>query len=388
MKILWLSPIFLENRLDGASRIEILKQLSKDNEITFMSLKSKKGVPPPNERLKFLQVPIRASKLFSTLVFSLYLFFFFPLILQLTKPAVLVIESEIFLPSVLTSMPLTKLRRIKTVLDIRSPPVETSGFEGLLQIYSFNVSVRLARHLFNGVSALTSMMLADVCTRFNIVNKPVTFWSSGVSTGLFDPRAYSQRTQLKSQLKIPENAFVLFYHGSLSENRGIIQLITAMSTLQNEVPALILLIVGSGSSEQRIKMLIENYHLNNVILHPAVPYDNVPAYIGVADACIVPLPNHPFWLYQSPLKLLEYMSMEKVVLATDIPAHRAILGDSECAIYIPSAEPQQIAESITYAYRNKASLRIWGYKGREIVAKEYTWEKISQKLDAFFKNNL
>jgi glycosyltransferase involved in cell wall biosynthesis len=80
--------------------------------------------------------------------------------------------------------------------------------------------------------------------------------------------------------------------------------------------------------------------------------------------------------------------MEKVVLATDIPAHRAILGDSDCAIYIPSAEPQQIAESITYAYRNKASLRIWGYKGREIVAKEYTWEKISQKLDAFFKNNL
>jgi glycosyltransferase involved in cell wall biosynthesis len=85
------------------------------------------------------------------------------------------------------------------------------------------------------------------------VNKPVTFWSSGVSTSLFDPRASSQRTQLKSQLKIPENAFVLFYHGSLSENRGIIQLITAMSTLQNEVPALILLIVGSGLSEQRFR---------------------------------------------------------------------------------------------------------------------------------------
>lgn len=385
MKILFLSPIFLENRLDGASRIEILKQLANHNEITFLSLRSKKSSQSPKEHLTFIQVPLRDSKVISTIVFSIYLFFYLPVILQLTKPDVLVVESEIFLPSTLTSMPIVQLRKIKTVLDIRSPPVETSGLQGTLQITSYNISVNFARKLFNGVSALTPMMLDDVCKRFRILEKPVTYWSSGVSTALFDPKCSSQSATIRRELGIPEDAFVLFYHGSLSENRGIIQLVTAMSSLQTKNLNLVLLIVGQGPAEKKIKSIISEKHIKNVILHGSVPYEKVPHYIGTADVCIVPLPNHPFWLYQSPLKLLEYMSMEKVVIVTNIPAHRGIIGEGKFAIYISSVEPIKIEESIIYAYNNRDSLKSWGLEGRQIVLNEYTWTQIGEKLEKYFK---
>jgi glycosyltransferase involved in cell wall biosynthesis len=75
--------------------------------------------------------------------------------------------------------------------------------------------------------------------------------------------------------------------------------------------------------------------------------------------------------------------MEKVVIATDIPAHRSVIGEAKCGIYISSIKPMEIAEAIEYSYLNKKNLEKWGKIGREIVEKKYTWEKVAKDLEHY-----
>jgi glycosyltransferase involved in cell wall biosynthesis len=120
-----------------------------------------------------------------------------------------------------------------------------------------------------------------------------------------------------------------------------------------------------------------------VIIHDAVDYENVPKYISMSDVAIIPLPDMHYWRSQSPLKLMEYLAMKKVVIISDIPAHRAIIGGETCGIYLSSVKPIEIAKSIEHALQNKYRLREWGEIGRVIIQNGYTWQKVANDLNGY-----
>ena len=75
--------------------------------------------------------------------------------------------------------------------------------------------------------------------------------------------------------------------------------------------------------------------------------------------------------------------MEKVVILTDIPAHREVVHEAKCGIYIKSIKPADIAEAIEYAYVNRKSLQECGKIGRELIAEEYSWTKVAKDLENY-----
>ena len=75
--------------------------------------------------------------------------------------------------------------------------------------------------------------------------------------------------------------------------------------------------------------------------------------------------------------------MEKVIILSDIPAHRKVIGKEKCGVYISVVTAVKIAESIEFVYRNKKKLKEWGKIGREIVKREYTWQKVAKDLENF-----
>jgi glycosyltransferase involved in cell wall biosynthesis len=121
----------------------------------------------------------------------------------------------------------------------------------------------------------------------------------------------------------------------------------------------------------------------NVVVANSVEQSEVPRFISICDVGIIPLPNHPYWRFQNPLKLLEYMAMKKPVILTDIPAHRAVVDKAKCGIFIPSVEPIQIAKAIEYVYSNRQNLEEWGKGGKDIVNNQYTWKKVAKNLEIY-----
>jgi glycosyltransferase involved in cell wall biosynthesis len=315
-------------------------------------------------------------------MFSLTLFFFLPFYVIIAKPNFIITQPDAIL-GIMSGL-FSKFKRVKFILDIRSPPVEIGGFRGFLQNLLFITSIAIAKKIFDGITIITPLMKEEFCQRFDVNPKLVGVWSSGVSTTLFNPKiCASEGADLRRKLRLSKK-FIVFYHGVFSANRGLKETMEAMSIVKRVYPDVVLFLLGTGPIVPSLKDLSRMEELqDSVIIHDPVEYAEVPKYIAMCDLGIVPLPNHPYWRFQCPLKLLEYLAMEKVVIVTDIPAHRSIIGEKECGIYISSAKPIEIAKAIEYAYHNKEKLEEWGKFGRTIIEKNYTWEKIARDLENY-----
>lgn len=382
---LWISPTILDLELHKTGLLQISEHLAQLGHKTHLvAVRSKNIQQNENSQVHMIPIPLRYIPIISRIMYSMALMLLMPILLILLRPDFVIMEPDISILSSIPSLLISRLKRVKFVLDIRSIPVETTGFVGFLTKAWFSVSVLLAEKLFDGMTIITYLMKNEVCRSFDLDPENVGVWTTGVSETLFNPRSsFSGSPILRKKLGL-EGKFVVFYHGVLTATRGLTETIKAIRILEPTHPEVVFFLLGSGPAAFELKDLIQQEDLqHNVIVHDPVDQSKVPEFIGMSDLCIVPLPNHPYWRFQCPLKLLEYLAMEKVVIATDIPAHRSVIDEEKCGIYISSTEPYEIAKAIAYAYRNKEKLAEWGKSGRAIVEEKYTWEKVAEDLENY-----
>jgi len=384
-KIVFVSSLTLDIDLFKSSTLEILTSLSKRGYSTcLVAMRSKNACQIKNSDVHIVTVPLRHVPIVSSVMYTLILLFLVPLYIVFSEPDFVVTHPDV---STIGSMPWLfwgKFCRVKFILDIRSTPVETRGFQGFLQKSLFATSIIIAKKFFDGITIITDLMKKELCENFSINPDNVGVWTSGVSTTLFRPEdCLAESVDLKKRLGLFQK-FVVFYHGGLRRTGGLIETVESMKLLKRRGLPIVLFLLGDGSAVNTLENLIQSETLQDMVaMHKPVDYSEVPKYIGISDVCIIPLPYHPYWRFQCPLKLLEYMAMEKVVIATDIPAHRLIIDKADCGIYVSSIKPPEIEKAIVYVYHNKGKLPEWGKTGRTIVDENYTWGKVAEDLENY-----
>ena len=383
--ILWLSFTILDKSLHKTALLNVLDQFSKMGyNVSLIAMRSKRIVQTNNSKVRMFSFPLRYVPFFSLIMFTVMLFFLLPIYIIRLKPNYIIIDPNFHVIGAFPGLLVSKFKKVKLVLDIRTTPVETKGFQGSMRKFWFSVSILISKKLFNGITIITPMMKKELCCSFNLNPHKVGVWTSGVSIDLFNPQNFtSQSGKLKKKLGLC-GKFVIFYHGILTATRGLKETIQAIEILKHKYPDIVLFLLGSGPEVPFLNNFIVQKNLrDNVIIHSPVDQSVVPAFISVCDVGIVPLPHNRYWRFQSPLKLLEYLSMEKVIILSDIPAHRMIIDRANCGVFTSVDTPIRIAEAIEFVYCNKKALKEWGKLGREIVKKEYTWQKVSKDLENY-----
>jgi glycosyltransferase involved in cell wall biosynthesis len=376
-KIVWVS-LLVYDYANTVSQTEILRHLRKRGfDVHLVAQRSKKREHKKNSDMHLTLFPIRYTPVISSLVGALVLLLYLPVNMFREKPNYIVTTSDTSIFGYLLKLFPHPLKP-KVVLDIRSTPVEVKGsFREYLHRLVFRVSMILAKRRLNGITTLTERMKKEICDNFNISPTFVGVWTSGVSTQVFTPDKID-RTEMRNTLGLNDK-FVVFHHGALSKARGIAQAIKSIEILKSRYSDLTLFLLGTGSGVEALRNTAEELGVQDrVIMHGWVNYSDVPKYVAMCDVAIVPLPDSPSWRYQCPLKLLEYLAMKKVVIVTDIPANREVIGNHPCGIYVSSSNPQEIAEAIAFAHENREKLAEWGKSGREIIKEKYTWEKVAE----------
>ena len=385
LKILWVNPAPLDVFLHNTALLNALNQLAElGHDVNLVSVRSRRHFKAKKPQMHMLLVPLRFVPFISSIMFSVILFFYLPVYVAISKPDFIIMIPDISIISSIPAFLVSKFSKTRLILDVRSIPVETVGFRGTLHKFWFNLSFSVEKKFFDGVTILTSLMKKEVCTSFSVEPDKVGVWTSGVSYDLFNPENFFEmKLELKKKLGLSDK-FVIFYHGIFTPTRGLAETINGLQILISKYPDLIFFLLGSGPFASDLSVLIQKQSLQkNVILANPVIHSEVPKFIAMCDVAIVPLPDHPYWRFQSPLKLLEYMAMEKVVILTDIPAHREIIGKAKCGIFISSIDSMEIARAIEFAYLNNESLEYWGKIGRELVEQKYTWEKVVKDLEKY-----
>ena len=378
MNILWITKIS-DIQSWKTSRIELSKSLRKRGHNVKLVIVKDIGEKKPNNNQNIIYFPTISHKLLSGLIFGLIITFYFPLIFRKKKIDVIIIDgTSVWLPFIAT----LKLLRIPLILDIRTIPTRKKNE------ISFNINLFLSKYIIDGLTTITPELKETIIKDYNFNSKKIGIWPSGVSTTDF----IKIKNNSNSDIKKYYNEFVIIHHGSHGKSRGITNLIKSIAELDiNLRKKTKLILVGIPKNRQKEFLDISNKIgvKEQIELISKVEYKKIPSYIQSSDIGIIPLsPEKKWWKVSAPLKTLEYLGMGKPIVATNIPFHRRIFEKCECGILIDSNNPKSLSDAIEYMYRDRKRLKEMGEKGRELVKKYYTWDKIAIELEKFLENIL
>ncbi len=378
LRIIWSENMHLDLSLSKTTELEILNALSNLNHnVEFVAMRSG-GYEVKSSKVKLTLIPLRNLTIVASVAFTITQTLLLLKRMASTKIDVIITEPGTNFLGFIPLLIVKKLTKTVFVLDIRSTPVEVFGFAGILEKFCFNLSVLIAKKHFDGLTIITPLMRDEVCERYKVDPNLFGVWPSGVSLSNFNLNN-SSREDLRKKLGLV-GKFVVMYHGFIANDRGLRESVDAMGRLKSSHPDIVLFFLGSGSYANELKTKVTEMALDSsVVVHDAVDYSDVSKFIAMSDVGIVPLPDIPQWRHQCPLKILEYLAMGKPVILTSIPAHKAIIGDEKCGIFIGSSEPEEIAKSIVLAYENRDKLPLWGQNGI-LIANEYSWDKVAKDL--------
>jgi glycosyltransferase involved in cell wall biosynthesis len=383
-RILWICYSDLGSALDKATWLEISKCLHRSGyEVSLVTPSAKLGVRYENVRI--ISIPFGHHPLIANAMYSILLLFFLPFYVVWSKYDFIIAHSGVTSVSLMPLFVLPRSQRPIIILDSRSPPIFAFGIGGYVKKLAYIISFFVARKFFDGITTITPMMKEEICARFNLEPTHVGVWTSGTSSVMFDPqRVAEEGISLRARFGLG-GKFVVFHHGSLSlkADRGIAECIAAIEIIKSRHADVVLFLLGAGETSVLREEILRRKIQDKVIIYGPVEYRKVPEFIAMSDVAIVPLPNLSQWRNQCPLKLLEYLAMEKVVIATDVPANKYIVGNSSCGIFIPTANSEEIAGAIAYAYDNKDSLSNWGLHGRTIIKERYIFERVAEDLKKY-----
>ena len=381
MRILWIKCKRFERDVDKATWIEMVKHINGKSHNIYLIIPAL----PPKYELNLLRHNVKyisrlSFKILYSLSFSFNLFFYSYFLIHSFHPDIIILD-EVSLFAFLHFIFLSKLKliKVKFVLDIRSIPVEVYGIIRKTKKRIFEIALYSFKYLLNGITVISPTMRKEVINKYNVPSQKIGIWSSGVSPEEFSP----EKMHISSNF-IFGDKFVIIYHGVLTKNRGLFESVKALNLLRDKYPDIVFFILGNGYIKEELISLVKKLRLEEkIIFHSPVPYEEVPQYIKLCDVGIIPLPDIIWWRVSSPLKLMEYLAMEKPVIVTDIEAHRNVIGNLPCGIFIKSSEPEEIAKGIEKAYKMRNKLKEIGKTGRKLIISKYTWEKQAENLIKF-----
>ncbi len=167
---------------------------------------------------------------------------------------------------------------------------------------------------------------------------------------------------------------ILAYAGVMGVQDGVDCLIRAMRHLVYDLGRqdAYAVLLGRGDAFEDLQQLVTESKLDDYIWFTDwIPYAEVGRYLGTADICVAPEPSNPYTDYSTTIKMMEYMTLGKPIVAFALPEHHHTAQDA--AVYVPCNDEFQFAQAIANLMDNPTLRLQMGQKGLERIETELAW---------------
>ena len=200
-----------------------------------------------------------------------------------------------------------------------------------------------------------------------------------------DPDAYSTHPASDDLKQMHGLAGVTIgFVGKLTEQKGILDLLTALEELDIEDP-FSALIVGSGELEPEIRERVAR-RLPFVNLQGAVPHEEMPRMLSLMDIVVMPSRTVPGLKEQFGRVAVEAMAAGKAVVVSDSGEPSRVV--SAAGSVFPAGDAKALAEILADLIRNRPKRTQFGAAARERAVTSFSWSSIAERQISFYKELL
>lgn len=236
------------------------------------------------------------------------------------------------------------------------------------------LSCRLADHVI--VANQSSKLI--VMERNKIPGEQITIVRNGPSLEVMEHKEPDMDLRQRDR-------FTIVYVGGISVQDGLDYLVRALCHLSVDLGRknFHCYVLGSGSALKSIQKMAADFGLEDTITFTGwVSRDEVKRYISSADICVDPDPSNIYNDHCTMIKIMEYMTLSKPVVAFDLPEHRVTAG--EAAVYARPNDELDFARHIAALMDDPERRERMGQIGRARVENELAWSHQAEHLlDAY-----
>jgi glycosyltransferase involved in cell wall biosynthesis len=150
--------------------------------------------------------------------------------------------------------------------------------------------------------------------------------------------------------------YLAAYIGVMGHQDGVDVLLNAIGVLKHEMAFTdaTFALVGAGSALEGLKHQAAELDIEELVDFRGWVADDalLSQYLVTADVCVCPEPSNPLNDHSTFIKVMEYMSASRPIVAFDLPETRFSAGDA--AVYAPPGDVRRFAELLLDAFSDTA----------------------------------
>ncbi|MDY6782475.1 MAG: glycosyltransferase family 4 protein [Cyanobacteriota bacterium] len=201
--------------------------------------------------------------------------------------------------------------------------------------------------------------------------------NNAVDLKIFSP--YLDQETARQKVNFPQNQPVLVYAGHLYEKKGI----STILKLAQLLPKYQFVLVGGWNEDiQKIKERCDSEKIKNIQLVGHVPQAKLATYLYAAHILLLPSQKDA-----SPLKLFEYMTAKRPIVASAIPPVMKVLQNERNALLAEVDNPTSFKKAIQKILDDSFLSQSISQKAFQDVQK-HTWEQRADKILRFVLERL
>jgi PEP-CTERM/exosortase A-associated glycosyltransferase len=230
-----------------------------------------------------------------------------------------------------------------------------------------------ALHRADAVTVICDGLRADVVAR-GVPSDKITVIPNAVDRETFSgPGALDHALALSLGL---DEKTVLAFFGSFYSYEGLELLLRAVPELRRQRPDIAVLLVGGGPEGGKLRTLARDLGLGETVRFAGrVPQQEIRRYYDLVDLFVFPRISTRLTELVTPLKPLEAMAQERIVLASSVGGHRELIRDRETGYLFPPDDPQRLAEGVLAALDDRQSWPRIRARAVEFIETERSWAR-------------
>jgi glycogen(starch) synthase len=310
-------------------------------------------------------------------------------LVERSRPDVLHAHSPVL--NVLPALRIGRRHDLPVVYEVRASWEDAavnhgSTREGSLRYRASRALETTALRRADQVTTICEGLRRDILAR-GIPADKVTVVPNAVDVEAFAPAAGSDAT-LAEALGLAGTT-VLGFAGSFYAYEGLDLLIDALARLASAQPRLRLLLVGGGPQEAALRARARAAGVaDRVVFTGRIPHGDVHRYYSLIDLLVYPRHRIRLTDIVTPLKPLEAMAQERVLLASDVGGHLELVRDGETGYLFSAGSVEALAARIEQVLARRGEWPQVAARGRRFVERERTWAASVSRYAAVYERVL